>query len=99
MHRVIDKALVLRNALVTSLSLPEVSAAGDVSKEVQAKIDRLTQYINDMMFEFRIRKEMTAETALTLMSNQESRDSGAARVRDGGLNDPMPLEGGRVKSQ
>ncbi|MFC7410347.1 integrating conjugative element protein [Hydrogenophaga atypica] len=99
MHRVIDKALVLRNALVTSLSLPEVSAAGDVSKEVQSKIDRLTQYINDMMFEFRIRKEMTAETALTLMSNQESRDSGAARVRDGGLNDPMPLEGGRVKSQ
>lgn len=96
MHRVVDKALVARNVLVTGLSLPEVTAAGDVAKDVQTKIDRLTQYINDMMFEFRIRKEMTSATALAILEDQGVRDTSSSRVRDGRVEDPSPLVNGRV---
>jgi hypothetical protein len=69
MHKVIDKALIARNALISGMSLPQVAAAIPVSTEAQSKVDRLTQYINDMMFEFRIRKEMTGDTALAIMNN------------------------------
>lgn len=96
MHKVIDKALVARNALISGLSLPQATAAGQVGTEVQTKIDRLTQYINDMMFEFRIRKEMTGDTALAIMSNQL--DAGAASTNVSGAlrADPAPLVDGRV---
>lgn len=97
MHRVIDKALVARNVLISGLSLPQATAAGEVGKDVQTKIDRLTQYINDMMFEFRIRKEMTSNTALAIMSNQFLAGSSAARVPEGFRPDPQPVVDGRVK--
>lgn len=97
MHRVIDKALVARNVLIAGLSLPQATAAVEVNKEAQIKIDRLTQYINDMMFEFRIRKEMTSETALAIMSNQFLAGSSAARVPEGIRTDPQPVVDGRVK--
>ncbi|WP_280190816.1 integrating conjugative element protein [Delftia sp. PS-11] len=99
MHKVIDKALIARNALISGLSLPQATAAGQVNTEVQTKIDRLTQYINDMMFEFRIRKEMTGDTALAIMNN----DLSAGRLSNaasGGLRaDPAPLVDGRVGVQ
>jgi integrating conjugative element protein (TIGR03755 family) len=98
MQRVIDKALVARNVLLTSLSLPEVVAAGEVSATVQTKLDRLTRYIDDMMYEFRIRKEMTGETALAIMGDSLSRNTQALRVPDGNRVDPNPLENGRVRT-
>ncbi|MCR6480996.1 integrating conjugative element protein [Variovorax sp. ZS18.2.2] len=99
MQRVIDKALIARNVLITGLSLPEVTKAGEQTKEVQVQIDRLTQYINDMMFEFRIRKEMTADTALAIMGNSFANDSRATRVPDGAQGETAPLVDGRVKTQ
>ena len=51
MHRVIDKALVARGVLLTGQSLPEVTAAGDAVKNTQETIDRLTKYIDDLMYE------------------------------------------------
>lgn len=98
MHRVIDKALVARNVLITGLSLPQATAAGEMSKDVQQQIDRLTQYINDLMFEFRIRKEMTSDTALAIMGNQFSEGSQSMRVRDGVRAEQHPIENGRVPS-
>src|SRR6218665_3221909 len=98
MQRVIDKALIARNVLITGLSLPEVTKAGEQTKEVQVQIDRLTQYINDMMFEFRIRKEMTADTALAIMGNSFANDSRATRVPDGAQGEAAPPVDGRGSS-
>ncbi|RMX08856.1 integrating conjugative element protein [Corticibacter populi] len=95
-HRVVDKALIARNVLITGLSLPEVQAAGDAVKDVQTKIDRLTQYIEDLLFEFRIRKEMTSSTALAILENQVDRSTSAAAVPGTQYVDPRPLEGGKV---
>jgi integrating conjugative element protein (TIGR03755 family) len=96
MHRVVDKALVARSVLLTGLSLPEATKAGNVQSEVQAQIDRLTQFVNDLMFEYRIRKEMTSDTALAIMGDQFYRDSQGTRVRDSKAADPKPLRDGRV---
>lgn len=96
MHRVIDKALVARNVLLTGLSLPEAVAAGTVSKDIQLKVDRLTRYIDDMMFEFRIRKEMTGQTALTIMDDRTQTESQALRQTSPRRQEPQPMENGRV---
>ncbi len=98
MQRVIDKALVARNVLTTGLSLPEATAAGEATREVQTKIDRMTQYINDLMFEFRIRKEMTADTALAILGNQMSQATQSLRVPDAAPPERQPLEDGRVST-
>ena len=98
MHRVIDKALVARGVLLTGLTLPEVTAAGDALRNTQESIDRLTKYIDDLMYESRIRKELTADTALAIMGSQLQSDSQAMRVPDGRQADPAPLEAGRVRN-
>ena len=97
MHRVIDKALVARAALLTGISLPEVTAAGDAMRDTQDTINRLTRYIDDLMYESRVRKELTAETALAIMGGQLQADTQAMRVPDGRRPDPAPLDNGRVK--
>ncbi|WP_156373379.1 integrating conjugative element protein [Pseudorhodoferax sp. Leaf267] len=96
MHRVVDKALVARAALLSGLSLPEATKSGVMQEDVQRQIDRLTQHVNDLMFEFRIRKEMSSNTALTIMGDQFFRDSQGARVRDGRTPERQPLVDGRV---
>lgn len=98
MQRVVDKALIARNALISGMSLPEVTAAGKVSQDMQSKVSRLTQYIEDLMFEHRIRKEITATSALTILESGTQRDGQATRVAPAGRVDPAPLDGGRVKS-
>ncbi len=96
MHRVVDKALVARSVLVTGLSLPEATKSSEMQADMQRQIDRLTQYVNDLMFEFRIRKEMTSDTALAIMGDQFYRDSQGARVRDGRTPERQPLVDGKV---
>src|SRR5690606_37683986 len=54
MHKVIDKALIARNTLISGMSLPQSTASNEINRHAQDKVDRLTQYINDLMFEFRI---------------------------------------------
>ena len=98
MQRVVDKALIARNALISGMSLPEVTAAGKVSQDMHSKVSRLTQYIEDLMFEHRIRKEITATSALTILESGTQRDGQATRVAPAGRVDPAPLDGGRVKS-
>ncbi|BDB70021.1 integrating conjugative element protein [Comamonas thiooxydans] len=98
-YKTIDKALIARNALISGMSLPEATGAAPVRSEVQTKIDRLTQYINDMMFEFRIRKEMTGETALSIMGNQQQAGAASMDVQGGTRADPAPLVYGRVSTR
>lgn len=98
MQRVVDKALIARNALITGMSLPEVTAAGKVSQDMQGKVARMTQHIEDLMFEHRIRKEITANNALAILESGTQRDGQATRVPPAGRPDPAPLDGGRVRT-
>lgn len=95
-YKTIDKALIARNALISGLSLPETTSIKPVQADVQTKIDRLSQYINDMMFEFRIRKEMTGDTALAIMNNQLAAGNASNAVMGGARADTAPLIDGRV---
>lgn len=98
MQRVVDQALVARKVLTTSLTLPEVTAAGHVQRDVQAKIETLTRHIEDLMFEHRIRKEMTSDTALSVLESTGRRDGQSSRIGPPGRSDPAPLESGRVRT-
>ena len=94
MHRIVNKALVARAVLLTGLSLPEVTAAGHAMRETQAQIDRLTQYIDDLLYESRIRRELTSNTALAIMGHQSAREAAAAAVPPALQSDPNPLQSG-----
>jgi integrating conjugative element protein (TIGR03755 family) len=96
MQRVIDKALIARGVLLTGLSLPQATKAGQMQKDAHAKVDRLTAHINDLMFEHRVRKEMASDTAVTIMSEQFYRDSQGTRVRNAAAAEARPLTDGRV---
>ncbi|MFN3493636.1 MAG: integrating conjugative element protein [Hydrogenophaga sp.] len=98
MQRIVDQALVARQVLITSLTLPEVTAAGHVKTDVQAKIATLTGHIEDLMFEHRIRKDMTSETALSILEANARRDGQSSAIGQPGRADPAPLEGGRVRT-
>jgi len=97
MHKVVDKALIARNALIAGMSLPQVTAAAPVSSEAQTKVDRLTQYINDMMFEFRIRKEMTGDTAMAIMGNELNQTGKSNDYIPVTPHEPVPAIDGRIK--
>lgn len=97
MHKVIDKALIARNTLISGMSLPQATASTEVNRQVQVKVDLLTQYINDLMFEFRIRKEMTGDTALAIMGNSLTVGSSATDVSSGTRGETAPLFDGRVQ--
>lgn len=98
MQRVINKALIARGVLLTGMSLPEVTAAGDAMNETRETIDRLTQYIDDLMYESRIRKELTSTTALSILESRaisEAKTSGADTARPRGPNE---IEDGAIKT-
>ena len=94
MHRTINKALVARSVLLTGMSLPEVTKAGGAMRTTQEQIDRLTKHIDDLTYESRVRRELTSNTALAIMSEQASREATAAAVPSAVQADPNPLDSG-----
>ena len=99
MQRVINKALIARAALLTGMSLPEVTAAGDAIKETQETIDRLTQYIDDLLYESRVRKELTSNTALSILQSRaiaEGQTAGTDMARPRGEH---AVEDGAIKTE
>ncbi len=97
MHKVIDKALIARNTLISGMSLPQATASNEINRQAQDKVDRLTQYINDLMFEFRIRKEMTGDTALAIMNNSLAAGSVSTSVIGGTRSETAPFFDGAVR--
>jgi len=97
MHKVIDKALIARNTLISGMSLPQATASNEINRQAQDKVDRLTQYINDLMFEFRIRKEMTGDTALAIMNNSLAAGSASTSVIGGTRTETAPFFDGAVR--
>lgn len=94
--RTIDKALVIRNILLTGMTLPEVTAATAATAEAQKKVSILNRYVDDLLFENRVRKEVVSSTAQALLDayrqvQAQSTSTGAGRRGDG-----TPVRDGRV---
>jgi integrating conjugative element protein (TIGR03755 family) len=93
--RTVERAFVLRNLMLSGITaLNYEKPADDTSKRVA----QLNRYIDDLMFEQRVRKEIVSNTAQLLIEND--RNTAAAKstaVPEGREMTTRPLEDGRVR--
>lgn len=94
--RTIDKALIIRGLLVTSLTLPEVVAAPVATTKAQEKIATLTRHIEDLLFEGRVRREVVSNTAELLLDASTGFKSRGVGIGISPKTDTAPLVNGRV---
>lgn len=95
--RVLDKALLVRNAIMIAASgVPEIerSPAGPALK---AKLADINQLIEDMLFDVKTRREVVSQTALTLLEAYRADQSGSRAIAPAGRADPIPFVGGRAQ--
>jgi integrating conjugative element protein (TIGR03755 family) len=93
--RVLDKALLVRNAIMTAASgVPEIerSPAGPALRAKLADINRL---IEDMLFDVKARREVVSQTAATLLETYRAGQAGSGAVLPAGRADPHPFANGR----
>ena len=72
--KTIERAFMLRNLLQTGMSAANYEKPAD---ETRKRVEQLNRYIDDLMFELRVRKEIVSSTAQLLIEND--RNSAAAR--------------------
>ena len=72
--KTIERAFMLRNLLQTGMSAANYEKPAD---ETRKRVEQLNRYIDDLMFEHRVRKEIVSSTAQLLIEND--RNSAAAR--------------------
>ena len=94
--RTIDKALAIRDVLLSGTTVPEVSANGPSVDLVRKKVAELNRYIDDLLFETRVRKETVASTAETLLQAYRQIQSESAATSLRRQPDAKPLRDGRV---
>lgn len=94
--RTIDKALVIRSLLLTSVTLPEVVAAPAATTKAKDKIETLTHYIEDLLFEGRVRRELVSNTAEILLDAASGGKSASQGTKDSPTSESRPLLNGRV---
>ena len=94
--RTIDKALTVRNLLLTGMTLPDAKMP-IAPYEAIKKIDELNRYIDDLLFESRVRKEIVSNSASALLDAYRSTRSQSTANGTQSMVDPKPLTDGRVK--
>ena len=92
--RTIDKALLIRNLMLTGRMVPEVNKAAN--QDLEAKLAELNRYIDDLLFESDVRKRIASNTASILLGNFEATRPRLA-VSTGSADRSDHLAGGRVK--
>lgn len=95
--RTIEKALAVRSVLISGMSLPEVQKREPAMAVAKAKADLLTQYIQDLMFESRVRREMVSDTASSLLQAYQGRRALSAPVSTQPPADKNIMNNGRVQ--
>lgn len=94
--RTIDRALLIRNTFLTGSGVPE--ATYEVAqKEVRAKVDEINRYIDDLLFETRVRREVVSNTATALIDSYRANRAASMSTGTKARVDPNPLIDGRVK--
>lgn len=95
--RTIEKALAVRSVLISGMSLPEVQKHEPAIAVAKAKADLLTQYIQDLLFESRVRREMVSDTAGSLLQAYQVRRALSAPVPTQQPVDKNIMNNGRVQ--
>jgi integrating conjugative element protein (TIGR03755 family) len=95
--RTIDKALAVRAVMITGMSLPEVQKNGAAMAVAKTKADLLTQYIQDLLFESRVRREVISDTAGSLLQAYQGRRALSAPVPTQQPVDKNIMMNGRVQ--
>jgi integrating conjugative element protein (TIGR03755 family) len=93
--RVIDKALLVRNAIMIAASgVPEIerSPAGPA---LRAKLADLNRLIDDMLVDVKARREIVSQTAAILLESHRANQAGSIGVGPAGRADPHPFANGR----
>jgi integrating conjugative element protein (TIGR03755 family) len=92
--RTIERAFAIRNLLISGMSAANYEKPVD---DARKRVEQLNRYIDDLLFETRVRKELVSNTAQLLIEND--RNTAAARstsVPPGREASPRPLEDGKV---
>lgn len=95
--RTIDKALAVRAVLLSGMSLPEVQKHEPAMEIVKAKVDMLSNFIQDLLFESRVRREVVSDTAGTLIQTYQVRRATSTPVSTQQPVDKNVMSNGRVK--
>jgi integrating conjugative element protein (TIGR03755 family) len=95
--RTIDKALVVRNLLITGLNLPEPQKYDPAKDDAAKRIAALNRYIDDLLFETRVRREIVSETSQALLQTYQTQRATSTATGAQRPVDPHVLSDGRVK--
>ncbi|MBA2592123.1 MAG: hypothetical protein M3495_14565 [Pseudomonadota bacterium] len=94
LERTVERALLARRMLVTGMRDPHV-AATPAARQLQPFLAELDREIDNLLFETRVRKEISSRTAELLLE-----DEGSRRADSRGLvptQDPKRLDEGSVR--
>lgn len=94
--RVVDKALMVRNLLLTGGGVPE-AAWEPAQKELRERVEQLNRHMDDLLFETRVRREVVSTTARELIDSFRADRARSADTRRQDRTDSRPLEDGRVQ--
>jgi len=95
--RTIEKALAVRAVLIAGMGLPEVQKSPPAAEATKLKVDLLTQYIQDLLFENRVRREVVSDTAGSLLQMYQTRRSMSLPVPTQSPADKNIMNNGRVQ--
>jgi integrating conjugative element protein (TIGR03755 family) len=94
--RTIDRALLIRNTFLTGSGVPEATYDA-AQKEVRAKVDEINRYIDDLLFETRVRREVVSNTAGVLIDGYRANRAQSMNSGPNGRVDVNPVLDGRVR--
>lgn len=94
--RIVDKALMVRNLLLTGGGVPE-AAWEPAQKELRERVDQLNRHIDDLLFETRVRREVVSSAAKDVIELFRADRATSAATGEQHRVDPRPLEDGRVQ--
>ncbi|NOU21842.1 MAG: integrating conjugative element protein [Methyloglobulus sp.] len=92
----LEKALFLRRLLQTGRMEPNIYASG-LSTDIDLAVSHITQAIDNVLYETKIRREMFAQTATVLLGTGQNRTKDNADTTTATPNDVKPIENGEVK--
>jgi len=91
----VDKALTIRNLLLTGRMIPEVYKYAN--PQIETKLAELNRHIDDVLYESNVRKRVISETAGTLLDSYHALRAASAANSVQQPVDKRPLIDGRVK--
>jgi integrating conjugative element protein (TIGR03755 family) len=94
--RTVDRALLVRQMLVTGMTIPE-ALPEQVTDEVQKKVAQVNRAIDDLLFETRVRKEVMSSSAITLLEAYRAAQSASGSNAPAASREQRPFVDGRVQ--